>query len=366
MILKAHEWSTKNDFKSGLSITKGYLGFIYHTQGDYLSGIDFYQKSISFNRKNDFQLNLAIDLGNYGYLLDDLEDPRALNFFHESIAIYKKNKQANDAAYLYSYIGQYYSKKGMADSAIVQIQHGLSNAEEPSIKSTLKRNLAEVMANQGDFDKALELINESVFISKGNNHVTDLKRAYLYKTSICIEMKRFEAAQECLNELRALKGIDSDNDPKGALNQKQLSARLAFHFKDYKTAYDHISSAYRLRDDLYNEELVDILKRKSIEFEYQEKSARDSVKTLEEIEIRELKYQANIKAEETGKYFLVGSIISLLLIVGLITRSFIKNKRNTRIIKEQNESLGVKNKEIIDSINYAKSFNRSFCLQKLT
>lgn len=352
LIRKADEWSEKHAFNRGLSITSGYLGFIFHTQGDYLRGIEAYQKSIAFNRKHNFDQNLAMDLGNYGVLLSDLKDSKAVDHFKESIDIYKKANSHEDVAYIYSYVGDYFNGNDQVDTAIYYYKKGLWYSSTNGTKAMLKRHLAEAYFSKKNESEAYSLVNDAYNLVNKDRDQSGLKLILITKLELCLATNRFEEAQVCIEELETIEDVETNRN--AIILYEQLKSHVLYRSGEYKSAYELLESVYEKRNELYNDELVHLIKRKSIEFEFQEKNKKDSIRLREEKALSDLKYESKLAKEANRRYILWGSVISLLLITGLIARSYVKNKRSTKIIESQNSSLESKNKKIIDSINYAR------------
>ncbi len=351
LIVKADTWSKKHHYKKGLSITQGYLGFIFHTQGDYVKGIECYQRSIAYNRKHNFEMNLAMDLGNYGTLLNDLNDAKAVDFYKKSIAIYKAENSPEDAAFIYSYIGGYFKLQNDIDSAIYYYNLGLESTSMSDTKAMLLRHMAQAYFEKDDNQEAFSLIDKALSIVSDRNKASQ-KILLITKLNICNSLGRFDEVQKCIELLEPLGNVTANKN--ASILYDELRASFLYRNGKFQEAYDVINSVYEEQNEYFNDELINLVKRKTIEYEYQEKNRRDSVRTLEEKEISEFKYESKLKEEVNSQRILWISVISLLLIIGLISFGYLRNRRITKIIESQNLSLESKNIEIIHSINYAK------------
>ncbi|MFK7787433.1 MAG: tetratricopeptide repeat protein [Crocinitomicaceae bacterium] len=326
LIVKADTWSRKHNYKKGLSITQGYLGFIFHTQGDYLKGIEGYQQSIAYNRKHNFDMNLAMDLGNYGALLNDLNDAKAVDLYKESIAIYKAKNSLEDVAYVYSYIGGYFKGNDEIDSSIYYYNLGLESTSMSDTKAMLLRHLAEAYFKKGDSQEAFSVIDKGINIVSDRNKASQ-KILLITKLNICNSMGRLDEAEKCIELLEPLKDLDVNRNASVLYNE--LRASFLYRKGKFQEAYDVINSVYEKQNEYFNDELINLAKRRSLEFEYQEKNRQDSIRAVEEEKINKLKYESKLQEEENHRNILWISIISLLIIIGMIAFGYFRNRRNS-------------------------------------
>jgi serine phosphatase RsbU (regulator of sigma subunit) len=126
---------------------------------------------------------------------------------------------------------------------------------------------------------------------------------------------------------------------------------------DSKSALKYFEKFISITDSLKNSSIENQLARKEIEFEYQMKTVADSVKISEERKV----VAAQLKVEQTKRYALYIGILILLAFGYFISNRLKITRRQKAIIEKQKqevvhqkELVDEKNKEILDSINYAK------------
>jgi serine phosphatase RsbU (regulator of sigma subunit) len=103
--------------------------------------------------------------------------------------------------------------------------------------------------------------------------------------------------------------------------------------------------------------------------EYERKVLSDSLKVAEEKKVSELK----LSEEKTKRNYLYAGIFLLVIVVGLVSNRFRITQKQKRIIEKQKKEVenqkhmvDEKQKEILDSINYAKRIQNAIIPSKAT
>ena len=133
---------------------------------------------------------------------------------------------------------------------------------------------------------------------------------------------------------------------------------------NYKLALENYELFILLRDSISNQETKKATIKNQLKYEYEKRAAADSVKNAEEQKVKDAQLQAQnaqIKNEKFQRYALIVGL--LFVVVGLlfVVNRFRITQKQKKIIEEQKlkvdeafEKLAEKNKEVMDSIRYAK------------
>lgn len=175
--------------------------------------------------------------------------------------------------------------------------------------------------------------------------------------------------------LEAYKIETEINVPQRILSASKILHRAYSKTGDYKNAYYYYQRYQNISDSVLNEKNRKDLLAKTLSYEYEKKSLADSLRNAEQRHLDQMMFESK---EEKQKLFTLSALLvgGLLLILLAITyRNFRKNKsiniqltNQNRIITEQNsemerknaaiqlqkEIIEEKNREIVDSIQYAK------------
>lgn len=117
-----------------------------------------------------------------------------------------------------------------------------------------------------------------------------------------------------------------------------------------------------MRDSITNQETRKASIKSQLKYEYEKKAAADSVKVAEEKKLTTLQF----KQEENQRYFLYGGLGLTLVFGGFMFNRFRITKKQKNIIEDQKAIVELqkklveeKQKEVMDSIHYAKRIQQS-------
>jgi uncharacterized membrane protein len=115
-------------------------------------------------------------------------------------------------------------------------------------------------------------------------------------------------------------------------------------------------------DSLFNEENVKKTVQAKMTYDFEKKLAKDSTKNAIDQQISNdkiLAQKAKIKKDEIRRYGLYGGLCLLLIFSVFIFNRFRVAKKQKLLIEMQKEMVEEKQKEVLDSIHYAKRIQRS-------
>ena len=95
--------------------------------------------------------------------------------------------------------------------------------------------------------------------------------------------------------------------------------------------------------------------QKQFEYEYGQKALTDSLKIAEEKKLVAVQF----KGEQTKRYALYGGLVLILVFSGFLFKRFKVEQGQKRMIAEQKQLVDEKQKEVMDSIKYAKRIQQS-------
>ncbi len=146
--------------------------------------------------------------------------------------------------------------------------------------------------------------------------------------------------------------------------------------KDIKTSYEGLTEVDSLKGDFkkmlfdykmfiaYSDSLVNETNTKkslqlSMQYEFDKKQAADSIKNEEFIKQESLKHEQEIAQQKTYAYGGAAGFMLMLIVAGVSFRAFRQKQKTNTIISHQKELVEEKQKEILDSIYYARRIQRS-------
>jgi serine phosphatase RsbU (regulator of sigma subunit) len=307
-----------------LSICLMSLGFIYKNQGNDSLALNYFNKSLRHSEKINAKDEIGASLNHIGLIyLQRKNYTTALNYFLKSLKVFESiNDKANISTQLNN-IGTVYKEQNKYSEALITYKKALQ----------LKK---EVYDNEG-IAFVQKNIGAIYFIQK------NYTLAYLFADS-------------------ALQLSKSIGFPKNIYLSEFVLSQIDSAKGNYKGAYDHFKFFVKYRDSINNETTRKASITNQIKNEYEKKAAADSIKTANEKNLAGIK----LKQEQIQKYYLYGGLgITTLLGFFIYSRLRITKKQKNiideqkRVVEYQKEMVEEKQKEIYDSITYAKRLQKA-------
>lgn len=394
---KALEAERKNGNKKGMGSNLMNIGLIYYNQANFSKALDYFFKSIRIFEEINFQKGLSTCYGNIVLVYTDLgEMDKALEFAFKANDIDKQMGNFIGQAKHIQSIGVLYMKKKARDKALHYSNEALKMFEQAkddrSIANTLA-NIAGIYIENKDFDTALSFIKQSNQKYQALNSKKEVAINLKNLCTVYIEMYKSkyrskivskndnllklaeENAQMALNIAKELNQIDVEKD-----------CRLQFYeIEKIKGNHAKALTAYEkyvvLRDSINGQENKKEIVRKELMFEFEKKTDQDSIRNASEKQLQQAQIeaqQAKLNNERTKRYVLIVGLV-MLVILSLFINSRLRIMRKQKFIIEkqkdflekQRDSIALqksileeKNKEIYDSIVYAKRLQEAILPSK--
>jgi serine phosphatase RsbU (regulator of sigma subunit) len=279
----------------------------------------------------------------------------AIEYLHSSIFYSQKCNDVYDLSEAFTILGTLYKNTDVIDSALFYHNKALdirSKLGNKKLLSLTYNNIGLVYKKKKEYRKALGFIN----------------KAY----DLVIELKDNRGTATLNNNkanvLRLL------NKPAEAIKCALMARDTAFKFKtsdNYLNSLTTLAEAYEANGDYKNAtetykghiKALDSIKVSEINAEYQDLQAKyESDKKDTELAKKEQNLKLAESENSRKNTILIFSLIALVLasVAALfILRSYKLSKKNAIQLAGKNKIISEKNKEITDSINYAKNIQQS-------
>ncbi|HTF06097.1 MAG TPA: tetratricopeptide repeat protein [Bacteroidia bacterium] len=305
--------------KKAMAIKLQNIGIVYETQKDSVHALEYYTRSLDLFRAVNDSTNIARSLGNIGVLYFNQGNYRkALQYDSMALAIHEKKQNKRGMGVCLSNIGTVFEKLGDYTTALSCFERALAL----DIEVGNKRGQMIRLTNIGAIYTVQKKYAESEKI---------LRRALLMADS----MGNIAVAQEIHLNL---------------CNLYKATGR-------YQLALEEFTTFTIIKDSLFNIERDRDLARKSAGYEYDRKAdstrAEQEKKDLADAAAKQLA-EETLKTTRTTLYgFAIGFAIVLVLVF-FVFRSYRAKKKANIEISLQKGIIEEKNKDILDSIHYAK------------
>ena len=385
------------DDKRGIANCVNNQGLIYYTEGNYTKALDLYSKALAVRKLINDKPGTASSYNNLALVMERQGNyPACLEYHFKSLAIFEELKDNYGLANILSNIGAIYSNQNNNEKALeyylkalkIQLEignkHGLAN---------IYNNLGIIYLGKGEFEKALENNNKGLDLRKeiGDDYgiavsLTNAGSIYFskgnYESALKENLASLEIRERILDSLGIALSFNAVGNSYFRLNNtekaiefcakglklaKKLGERSAIEdanknlseiyasIKQYEKAYGYFKDYLTLRDSLLNDESTKESVRAEMNYEFTKKEATEKA----EQEKRE-----TIAAVETHKQKLilwgVSGILFLVFVFAIfVYRSYLQKQKSHKEISQQKHIIEEKQKEILDSIQYAQRIQRA-------
>ncbi|MGL5891138.1 MAG: tetratricopeptide repeat protein [Bacteroidia bacterium] len=347
------EYGQQHNFQRQLASTHNIAANCYYFKGLYAEAIRGYLQALKIHEKLNYKTGIANCYNNIGNTYTRQKYyKQALEYQQKSLAIRIELKDEENLAISYNNIANIYHAEKKFNEALNN--HFTSLRLKSKIKDTAEmvlslNNIGSVYTDLGKYDSAIFYHQKALMFNKmASNNIEDEEIAYVNLCKTYYLLKEYKTAEEY--GLQAHKLASDIGDVETKLEANQLLSDIYKATNRYDKALEFYQNYVWLRDSLYNEENTAKLLAEQYQYNYDKK--------LEEERLNQARKDAVVQTEKKKKNQILAllSFILLLVIVFaiLLYRNYLKKQQiNTQIIN-QNTIISEKQKEIIDSINYAK------------
>lgn len=361
--LALKEYHEIGDLKNEAA-TYNYMGVVYRILGNYPEAINNQLNALKIKETIGDKKGAAASYNNIGNIYREQKDyDKALNYYYKALKINEETGNKTWMANNYCNIGVVYD--GGYDnksSALTNYMNALKIFEELNDKNgiaTVCNNIGTVYESQKKFPEALTYYSRGLEIRKTIGVPDGICSSYLNLGVSYAHMHNYPAALFNLNNaLNICKDLNSrDYSQSTYLALSELDSAMG----NYGAAYQHYKLFVAYRDSMLNEEESKKTMQAQLSYEFNKKSAADSVKNAEQIKLNEVQTQGKLQQEKTKRYALYAGLALLFIFGAFMVNRFVIIRKQKKIIEiknreteQQKDIIEEKQKEIVDSINYAK------------
>tara|TARA_B100000508_G_scaffold55003_3_gene42692 strand:- start:62396 stop:64585 length:2190 start_codon:yes stop_codon:yes gene_type:complete len=349
-----------------------YLSRSYSRIARYDLTIDAQLKAIRFFEERKRPEAVAVMYNNMSIAYSYLGDYEASNMaLKQALKIYRETDQIGKAYMNFSNLTRNYVELEKPDTAEIyydSIRYIIDtyHKDEPELINYYKYWLGEIYTVKAEqvnddvvseqyYEKALKAFKESHDHRKKNEkEIDEMTYTLLGIGKTLIKLKSYDDAIPYLKE--ALKNAEISNATKRIMMSHAALARAYRSIGKNDLSAFHFEKEIDLRREMFNKEKTMATMSARMEFEVEKKEQEIELLNMEsEVASKEAKLKdAELKQTRSQQYLLIVILsVAVLFIAGL----FVVNKRRkkaNRIIAAQKQEVEHKNKEILDSITYAK------------
>jgi serine phosphatase RsbU (regulator of sigma subunit) len=355
---KSYDLAKAIGLKKGMASALNNLSVIYLNISDFETAIEYSIQSQKIQEEIKDSTSLFNAYYNTALLFKSINDfISAKTYYYKAYTIADKKNNSSEKAFALSGLANILKKENKLDSAF----YYFFKAEQWFKAENHLQGLEEVYVNLGslysednrvsfnaNLKKALDYYHKALKINsqfsnkltKGNimgNIAVVYNNLHNIDSTIIYAHKAIDLAKE------------SDDNAEIVFSSKLLSDAY-FEKGNFPLSIKYLKLHVLMKDSVYNFEKQKEIGQKQMRFEFEKKVIADSLKVNEEKKIT----QEKLKQEATIRYSLFFFIILLAIFSFIMFNRFKIIKNQKQIIEIQKNKVDEKQKEIVDSINYAK------------
>lgn len=348
--------------KDSASLPRIYMntGNSYMQQGNYTNALDQFLKAIAIREAKKDSQNLPNAYNSIGIVYFRLNDyPKALDYWYKCVSLNTRQKREDRLVTNYSNLAMLYGTKGDLDKSLQFMMRSLEMAEEQKDEATIpvvSGNIGQLYLQMKNYPKALEYLERSR--KRGGDQENGGIGSPEILGSIAgtyKEMGQFKQAHIYYD-----KAIHAGQELKNIDILRQLYKGMAELYEaegKMEKAYEYHKLFSRFTDSIFNKQNMEKISDLKATFQVEKKE-----KELKEAEkVAGLKRDAEAHHQKLIQYTLLFGFFMISLLALVIYRGYSLKKKSNEVIlsqngeiAEKNDILALVNKELTDSINYAK------------
>lgn len=360
--LKSFLYRQKIADSAGMANCLSNIGVMYRKMDDFDKAFEYYQKALALKERLGNKLEVLNTLNNIGGLFYYQHNYKKSREYYERAL--KIALEKGDSLYLgaeFNNIGLILDEEKKYDEAESYFNRSLAIREkiqdEPGIAVVLN-NMGRVYEHRQQLDKALDFYTRAAALYERENDLPDFANSLYNIGNIYLQKQKYQQALGYFQRSEKLAGQFSNR-----LQLRDLHNRLgiAYHYMgNHNASYFHLMRYIELNDSIYDE--ISLEKITEMEIKYQtEKKQQENEFLKQQNELKDLQHEKTVQDQRLVRiYFICGIFVLFSLALLMFFRFRAKKKSaqqlqsyNTEILR-QKSLVDEKNKEITDSIHYAK------------
>lgn len=308
--LKAQDIAERHKDKRMLAMVYDKLNLFYSSvMKNYKTALEYSQKDIKLMKEAGDKRGYAVALSNTGniyYYIDSSK--QALKYYLQAMDVFNSLHLDNSLADVENNIGSVYTDLKQYDDAIDYYQRALTIYQKLNNKYGIAMcygNIGNVYNEKGDPENGVKYLEEDVQIARTINSKDDIASAY------------------------------------------QFLAEGYSKMGNYKKAYDYQLALSNLKDTLFSEESSKQVNDMQVKYDTEKKERENKILEL------------SVNRQKLINYSISVGLILVLALAFFVYRGYVNKKKAHEELAEKNKIIEEKNKDILDSINYAKTIQHA-------
>ena len=363
--------------KHGIAESLNNIAIVFEKHGDIPHALEYHHEALKIQEEINDKQGFSLSLNNIAHIYEDQGDiPKAMEYYQKSLKIGEELNNSEGIATELSNIGLLYYKESQRNVisksyAIDTLFNKSMEYFERSLKlftelndsvaiATLLQNIGNIYKEKNDHSRAMEYFSRSLELRKEIHNKRGIANSLYYIGGVYLDgndyakaLKYEQSALLLEKELGYPRDISEIASVLSEIYQAQNKWHDAFKMKELY---------FLMKDSINNETTRKASLKNQFQYEYEKKEAL--------LKAEQEKERA-VAAEKSRKQKIiiwssVGGLLLVVVFAGFIFRSLRITRKQKLVIEIknretefQNKIIEEKNKDITDSINYAKRIQQA-------
>jgi len=353
---KALEFYKKTKETGGEAVVYTNLSNIFYNQGDILKALDYSHKALKLQEEAGDKTEIANSLGNIGLIYKDQGDTlKMFEYWDKSLRLRMETGDKIGVASIYNFYATYYGTTRQLLKTLDYLNKSLALFEETDQTSgvgDVLTNLGTVYKRMGDLKTALNYYEKSCLLRKKINDKHGVAISLNKIADVYYRLKNnTKAKQNALEGFRLSKELGYPAEIGGAakllylLYKQEGNGRLALEMRELYV---------QMKDSVDNAEIRKAGIQRQLQYDYEKKAVTDSTRNAELMVIEQLRHEEAINQQRFYTYSGAAGFAMMIVIAGISFKAYRNKQKANVMISYQKKLVEERQKEILDSIHYAK------------
>lgn len=355
---EAKALAAKLSYKKGFANACNNMGILYLNQGLYARSLESHLAALKVREEANDLKGMATSYQNLGIVELALKnEDKAFAYYSKALALKEKDGDRKGVAGALQGIGYVFQRSKKPLKALEYYHRSRKIKEEmkdTGAVASVFTNIASVYMDMDSVKSAERYYTEALRLYKKLNLRSYFATAYTNMAKVYNKLGRYGEALPYANsamELIVKKGSSLD----GLKNIEKILSSIYEGLNKYSEALAHYKKFIQYRDSMYNEENTKKTTQTEMNFEFDKKEAQARA----EQEKKDAVAAAEVRRQKIVLWAISGFGLLVLGFAVFAWRSFRQKKKANVEITLQKHIIEEKQKEILDSIYYARRIQQS-------
>ncbi|MHB8260341.1 MAG: tetratricopeptide repeat protein [Bacteroidia bacterium] len=356
------ELSKKHFPKNNIGFILSNTGLVYRHLGNYTKAVEYFLNSIKYHSERNDVYGLSSVYNNLGNTYSDMHlNNEALKHHLLALKIEIKINDKRGIQSSYSNIGNVYADMEKPDSALYYYKKSLEliNSQDKETLASLYDNLGYTYNTLAMYDSSLKYLGKSYLLFNELGDGPGMVNSTFSLARLYFSLNNFPQAEKY--SLEGLAIATKTNQKSGERDAYKQLAKIYQAQKKYQKSIEYFVIYDSLDNHLAEVNSAQKIADLRTTFEIEKKQTEiEKLKQKETIQALAIEnQQSRINRQRLG--LILASLSGLLALgfVWLLFKSNKQRKKDNQLLKEQKEIITQKNKEVTDSINYARRIQQA-------